>query len=585
MGSGRHFSNVDLTPFSPFSRRAPHTLRVRKSARRSRRVLGGTLVWLFAAYATCANPALDARSEPAAARPANPGSAPVPAHAGGAGIERVYTLANPGPVWFGAEGPRAATGVALQALRDAGERGLVPEDYDADALERQVEALRSGSREPDAVARADRALTVAVLRFLSDLRSGRVPAQEVEPNYRGQPQSAGFAAQLREAVARDRLADLIEAAEPTYPSYARLKRLLAQYRRLAALPPIALPPLPSPRSKFVAGDRYPDVEALQAQLVRLGDLAADSPLPDDNTYAHGLAEGVRRFQERHGLQPDAVLGKDTVAALNVPLATRIAQITLSLERLRWLPQPSPGPLIGINIPSFQLWAFADASAPEPPTLSMPVVVGRAMRTETPVFLGEMRFVEFSPYWNVPPSILRNELLPRLEADPTYAGREDMEVVSARRDGRAYAAVDGASIAALRSGEARLRQRPGAGNALGGVKFVLPNTMDIYLHATPARELFARTRRDFSHGCIRVREPQALARFVLRDQPEWTPEAIEAAMQSGVNRIVPVARPIPVIVFYTTAIVDRDGRARFLADIYGHDRRLLEALRRSSRAAH
>jgi murein L,D-transpeptidase YcbB/YkuD len=212
---------------------------------------------------------------------------------------------------------------------------------------------------------------------------------------------------------------------------------------------------------------------------------------------------------------------------------------------------------------------------------MPVVVGKAMRSETPVFIGEMRYVEFSPYWNVPSGILRNELLPRLASDPTYLGREDMEIVSTRGDGPALAA--GAGIAALRSGDARLRQRPGPRNALGGVKFVLPNTMDIYLHATPARELFDRARRDFSHGCIRVREPGELALFVLRDRPEWTAAEIEAAMTSGVSRSVPLTSPIPVVVFYTTAIVDGEGRAHFLRDVYGHDRKLLDALRRAGRS--
>jgi L,D-transpeptidase YcbB len=211
-----------------------------------------------------------------------------------------------------------------------------------------------------------------------------------------------------------------------------------------------------------------------------------------------------------------------------------------------------------------------------------VIVGRAMRSETPVFIGEMRHVEFSPYWNVPPGILRNELLPRLAGDPSYLEHEDMEIVSARHPGLALTADLAEGLAALRSGEARLRQRPGPKNALGGVKFVLPNTMDVYLHATPAHALFDRTRRDFSHGCIRVRDPVALALFVLGDRPEWTRGEIEAAMASGVNRTVPLRAPIPVVVFYTTAIVDEEGRALFHADVYGHDRKLLDALSRTSR---
>jgi murein L,D-transpeptidase YcbB/YkuD len=500
-------------------------------------------------------------------------------------LEQVYAPADPGPVWFTPEGPRAAVAAALRELRAAADRGLAPEDYGIAALERQVEAANGRGPDPDAVARADVALSATVLRFLADLRYGRVPPQRVAPHYRTRAKDAAFVAELREAAASDRLDALIAAAEPIFPHYARMKELLVRYRSLAAQPAApGLPPLVSARSKIVVGDTYPGVPALQARLVRLGDLDATPARPADDQYTETLADGLRRFQARHGLLPDGILGKDTLAALNVPIAARVGQIVLSLERLRWLPDLPAGPLIAINIPSFRLWAFADAQAGEDAALSMAVVVGRAMRNETPVFIGEMRYVEFSPYWNVPPSILRNELLPRIARDPAYLEREGMEIVGARSAAPMAVADIDAGIAALRSGDARLRQRPGPRNALGGVKFVLPNTMDIYLHATPERALFDRAQRDFSHGCIRVREPEALASFVLRGRPEWTPAEIEAAMASGVNRSVSLTAPIPVVVFYTTTIAGVDGRAQFLRDVYGHDRKLLAELRAAGRAA-
>jgi len=330
--------------------------------------------------------------------------------------------------------------------------------------------------------------------------------------------------------------------------------------------------------KVVAGDRYEGVPALLELLVRLGDLPPDAARPVDDRYTEAIAAGVARFQARHGLAQDGVLGRQTIVALNEPLAARVTQIELAMERLRWLPEFAPGPAIAINVPSFQLWAFADARDTTSAALSMPVIVGKAVQHETPIFIGEMRAVEFSPYWNVPRNILRNETLPRLERDPGYLEREAMELVSTRGDGRVLMSVDPASLDALRAGEYRVRQRPGMKNALGGVKFVLPNTMDVYLHGTPARELFERTRRDFSHGCIRVRDPEALAAFVLRGKPEWTAEAIDAAMSAGRNRTVALVAPIPVVVFYTTAIVDGAGRAIFLPDVYGHDRKLSDALR-------
>jgi L,D-transpeptidase YcbB len=545
------------------------------------RVVGVALLWLLPVCGAWADPALDARTAALAADHAPPGAARYSPRVDRAWIERVHAPAQPGPVWFTPDGPRPAVGTALRELRAAAGRGLAPEDYDIGALERRVEAASGHAPDPEAIARADVALTETVLQMLADVRYGRVQPQRVEPHFRARAKDAAFVAELRGAVARDRLGALIDAAEPGFPQYAKLKRLLAEYRSLAAQPAPGLPPLASPRSKLVVGERWAGVPALHAALVRLGDVPANAEPPLDDRYSETLAAGLRRFQGRHGLLPDGILGTETLAALAVPIAARVVQIVLSLERLRWLPEFPSGPLIAINIPSFQLWAFADAPAAENATLSMPVVVGRAMRSETPVFIGDMRHVEFSPYWNVPAGILRNELLPRLAGDPSYLEREDMEIVSTRGD-RAALAAD-AGIAALRSGEARLRQRPGPRNALGGVKFVLPNTMDVYLHATPARELFDRARRDFSHGCIRVREPAALASFVLEGRPEWTAAAIEAAMASGVNRSVPLARPIPVVVFYTTAIVDGEGRAQLLRDVYGHDRKLLDALRGAGRS--
>jgi murein L,D-transpeptidase YcbB/YkuD len=468
---------------------------------------------------------------------------------------------------------------AVRVLRSAADRGLDPRDREAAALERSIRSAAEPSAAPDALVRADVALTASILRLLSDLHFGRVRPQAVEPFYRTRPREARFVGELGEAVAGNRLDALIAAAEPALPVYARLRAALPRYRALAASPAPPLPPLRSQRAKVVSGERYAGVAALHAFLVRVGDLPDDAARPIDDLYTDALAAGVSRFQARHGLAPDGVLGPQTLAALNEPLATRVAQIELAMERLRWLPEPAGGRVIAVNVPSFELWAFADARDTSRAALSMPVIVGKAVRHETPVFIGEMRAVEFSPYWNVPRNILRNETLPRLARDPGYLEREDMELVSTRGDGRVLTRIDPASLEALRAGELRVRQRPGARNALGGVKFVLPNSMEVYLHGTPARELFGRTRRDFSHGCIRVRDPAALAAFVLQDRPEWTPDAIQAAMSSGRNRSVPLAAPIPVVIFYTTATVDAEGRAIFLPDVYGHDRRLLEALRK------
>jgi murein L,D-transpeptidase YcbB/YkuD len=492
-------------------------------------------------------------------------------------LYRVYAAAGFGPIWLTAEGPRPAVAAALAELRAAEQRGLVPDDFDIDALERQVAAATSPGRSPAGIARADVALTTTMLQLLSDLRHGRVRPQDVEPHYRPPGKEFPFAAPLADAVAQNRLGALIDGAEPPFPLYARLKSLLPRYRVLAAQPWPPLPALPPRVDKIEPGARYAGTAALHERLHRLGDLPDGAPPPADDRYAGALVDAVEEFQRRHGLAPDGVLGRRTLAELNVPPGQRARQIELSLERLRWLPDLPQGPMLVVNIPSFRLWVFSDWPVSDRPALAMPVIVGRAVRTETPVFVGEMRYVEFSPYWNVPPSILRNELLPALARDRGYLDRNDMELVSTRGDGRVTTAVDDAALAALGAGDLRMRQRPGAKNALGGVKFVLPNTMDIYLHGTPARALFERTRRDFSHGCIRVADPQALAGFVLRDQPEWTDARIEAAMAAGTTTTVRLKTTLPVIVFYTTAIADAEGRGVFLADVYGHDRKLERAL--------
>jgi len=258
-------------------------------------------------------------------------------------------------------------------------------------------------------------------------------------------------------------------------------------------------------------------------------------------------------------------------------ADRVRQIELALERLRWLPPLGKSPFIAVNIPAFQLFAFDSAGGTGAPSVMMKVVVGKALETRTPMLFARMRYVEFRPYWNVPRSILLSEIIPALQHDPSYLRRHDMELVIPGR-GAAGDQVTADAIRRLRVDSLWVRQRPGPANALGLVKFVFPNTASVYLHDTPQSELFAMTRRDFSHGCIRVEDPAALAQWVLGDNPEWTPDSIAAAMSGSATRRVLLDRPLPVAVFYTTVVAMPDGTARFYPDIYGLDRELSEQLR-------
>jgi len=232
----------------------------------------------------------------------------------------------------------------------------------------------------------------------------------------------------------------------------------------------------------------------------------------------------------------------------------------------------------VNVPEFVLRAYEVVDGAIRLRLQMKVVVGKALDTRTPLFDEDMRFIEFSPYWNVPPSIARGELLPRLRREPAYWDREGFEFVDGA--GGVHPALDAAGLDAVRAGHWRIRQRPGPANALGDIKFVFPNREAIYLHHTPATALFDRPRRDFSHGCIRVEQPVALARFVLQGQPDgqaWTEARIREAMAQGRSSTLRLAAPLPVLITYGTSLV-QGGRILFLDDVYGQDRLLAAALR-------
>jgi murein L,D-transpeptidase YcbB/YkuD len=255
-------------------------------------------------------------------------------------------------------------------------------------------------------------------------------------------------------------------------------------------------------------------------------------------------------------------------------ARRTRQIELSLERLRWLPRFPPQRILAVNIPMFRVWGMGDPAAPR---FSTDVIVGRAFRTATPLLVEQMEYVIFRPYWNIPTSILRGEILPALQRAPDYLRRHDMEIVAGESDAARAVLLTAESIDRLRRGELRLRQRPGPQNSLGLVKFVFPNDANVYLHGTPAQELFARARRDFSHGCIRVADPVGLAEWILAAEPEWTRDRILAAMDGAGSMRVDLSRPVPVILFYLTAM-PIDGVMQFADDIYGHDARLDRYLR-------
>lgn len=493
-------------------------------------------------------------------------------------LRRLYEAQAQAPLWVDAGGrPSRNARDALALFAAAASDGLDPAAYRAAELAASVAALQAAPSIGADVGAFDAAMSAAALRYLRQLHAGRVDPRSVGFRVPAQGHEPDYVALLHDALAAERLAATANELMPTLPQYRRLRALLARYRMLAA--DTAPEPLPTWTRPVKPGEPYAGLPVLRRRLVAFGDLVPQSqPEPAEATpYDGALVGGVERFQARHGLEADGILGKSTLAALQVPPALRVRQIELALERLRWLPPFDGRPFVAINIPMFRLWATDALPADTPAAIAMNVIVGRALNTQTPVFVEEMRHLIFRPYWNVPRSIVSHEILPALARDPLLLTKQDMEIVRGPGDNATPVEASADNIALLRQGALRLRQRPGPRNSLGLLKFVFPNDANVYMHGTPAQQLFSRTRRDFSHGCVRLEDPIALALWVLRDQPQWTRERILDAMAGERTLQVNLLQPLPVILFYTTAVAMPDGTIHFAADIYGHDRRLDRAL--------
>lgn len=491
-------------------------------------------------------------------------------------LQRLYGPGAFVPIWFAGATLTADGRDALVLLGAAAQHGLDPADY----LLGPVAVPRA--RMPglsDGQPAYDVALSLGVLRYMRHLHLGRVDPRAVGLRLDAWAEPHDFPALLREAVADRRVAAAVAGLAPPFSLYAQLCDALERYRAIGARSDPDVPPFVRP---VKPGDAYAGAHALGVHLEARGDLVpAAVPLPGDGRYEGALVDGVRRFQVRHGLKPDGVLGARTIAAARVPASARVRQIEMALERLRWLPDVGERRLIAVNIPMFRLWAWDTLGGAPTPAFSTSVIVGRAARTETPVLVARLDEVVFRPYWNVPRSILRDEVLPAMRRNPDYLTRQQMEIVSGPGDdARALAAGPG-TVTALAAGTLRVRQRPGPHNALGLVKFVFPNRESVYMHGTPTPSLFARDRRDFSHGCIRLADPPGLAAWVLAREGGWDTDRIDRAMHAEVSATVNLAEPIDVVLFYLTAAVLPDDHAvHFAADIYGHDVALDRALHRA-----
>jgi murein L,D-transpeptidase YcbB/YkuD len=488
------------------------------------------------------------------------------------------------PAWVEKAKPQPQIDQLVQSLRESELEGLDPHLYNVAMIEQRRKEASKGfltdkGFDPREAGALDVWFTYLYMKYASDLADGLSDLARTDPAWKIKPEKFDPLAHLEAALKKNAIAASLRELAPQGSEYAALKKTLAEYRQIQAEG--GWPQVPA-GLKLKPGQKSPHLAALAARLSASGDYKGSLPAAGQTAaYDPALQEAVKSFQRRHGLQDDGVVGAEAAAEMNVPVEHRIAQIRMNLERWRWLPRDLGSRYMLVNIPEMRLDVFEADHVP----LTMKVVVGKE-DTQTPIFNDEMTHLVFSPYWNVPPGIAQDETLPAIMRDPGFLDRNNMEVVdgSGRR-------IDPSSIDLSNPSAYRFRQRPGAENSLGLVKFMFPNQFNVYLHDTPADSLFDRATRSFSHGCVRVAEPLALAEYVLRDQPEWDRARIEAAMHAGEEKHVKLKTPIPVYLGYWTARVRPDGTVQFRKDVYGIDQRLtgkladrLERLRRSSEAA-
>jgi murein L,D-transpeptidase YcbB/YkuD len=479
-----------------------------------------------------------------------------------------YTLA-----WVLDGKPTSQAVELIGILQDADREGLRAEDYDASRWADRL-TLLNDPHEPAAEARFDAALTVCVMRYLSDLHVGRISTHDLGFEFDNPQAKLDLAQFVRSNLVNgSNLRTIVAEVEPPFDGYKRLRDALPHYEELAKkdtgekLPPYV---------QAQPGNLYDHIARVASLLRLLGDLPENAIIPPDAYKYEGvLIDAVKHFQVRHGLAPTGEIDFKTIAEMNVPLSDRVEQIRLGLERYRSLPYHFNESSIVINVPEFRLYCFEG----DRPSLTMNVNVGDQYDFQTPMFEKNMEYVVFRPYWYPPPGILRHEIIPNLVKHPSLH-EIDLELVSANGQIIKSGGITPAMFQQIRTGELTVRAPPAPDNAMGLVKFMFPNQHQVYIHGTAAsdEEFSGKARAVSTHGCIHAEKPAELAAWVLRNNPGWDLQQVEHAMHEGRDSLrVNLASPIPVLVVYQTAVVEENGEVRFFHDIYRHDATLEEEL--------
>lgn len=475
-------------------------------------------------------------------------------------LQAVYGAGQFEPLWLerGAVGAKVET--VLATLTAATDHGLNPEDYHVSALKKRL-----GAQARSELLVLDLLLTDGLMRYASDVRVGRVSPRQVRGERFVRPQTVDPVALVQQAATAPDLKAFLALLPPHGPLYWGQVRLLAKLRQMPDWPTIA------DGRKLEKGDTSPRVETLRQRLAATGELGQASP--QGATFDAALENAVKAWQERSGLEPDGVVGRSSLVLLNTPRTTRIDQVLANMERQRWLPDHLGSRYVLVNIPAYHLVAVREGQV----DLSMKTIVGRPARP-TPIFSDTIRFVEFNPSWGVPATIAREDILPKLRQDPGYAlSHKNVRIY---RNG---AEVDPWSVdwhsANIRNYS--LRAPPGPRNPLGTVKFLFPNSFDVYLHDTSEPGKFAEYERAFSSGCVRVSDPAQLANWLLADKPDWSDAKRQQILDTRRQTRLTMENPVPVWLTYTTAWLDDSGLPVFRADLYNRDPDLIAALRTAS----
>ncbi|HNP27834.1 MAG TPA: L,D-transpeptidase family protein [Nitrospirales bacterium] len=481
-------------------------------------------------------------------------------------LTEIYAQRQYEPLWVSPSDHLNAEGQALyKILSEAEQLGLNPNDYAYSELHwlQRTDQLFSEDRplfRTNVLARFEVVLSNNLLKLLDHVTSGRLSPDQVNGKWYLQDERPSLT-QIVKHVSENGIAGTLESLAGGHEGYEPLLSALRRYLQVKAdggWPVIAGGPL------LAKGTNNSRVKDLRRRLAASGDL------PDgtiSSQFDQKVMEGVEKFQARHGLSVDGIVGPKTLETLNVPVESRIRQVLVNLERRRWMPRTLGPDYILVNIPDFRLTAYQHGE----PQMGMPVIVGKPM-SQTPIFSDILEYLVLNPYWNVPRSIVKDEIFPKFQEDPAYLEESNFELVDWDEQPMEVAQL---TLENIEAGTIRIRQKPGPENALGLVKFMFPNDHAIYLHDTPADHLFDASERDFSHGCIRVERPTDLAAFLLTGK--WSREDILQTLESSKRRAIQLPQAIPVYILYLTAWVAEDGTLQFRDDPYGHDEQLWTAL--------